>query len=58
MIKVINLSIAVKEPDGHNYHQAQYQEVIANALVDKLDVGIIDGSLNIFNIDLLLRNNQ
>lgn len=57
MIKVINLCIAVKEPDGHNYHQSQYHDVITTALVEKLNVGIIDGTLNIFNIDKLLRNN-
>lgn len=55
MIKVINLCIAVKELGGCDYRQEQYNKAIINALVDELNVGIIDGTLNIFNVSKTLK---
>ena len=42
--------VIIKEPDGENIPQEKYQQVITDSLVEELNIGIIDGTLNIFDV--------
>lgn len=56
MIKIINLHIAVRE-FGRDIPQEEYCNELTDAL-DNLGVEVIDGTLNVFNVDLLTKNKK
>lgn len=56
MIKIINLHIAVRE-SCRNIQNEEYCNELTDAL-DNLGVEVIDGTLNVFNVDLLSKKNN
>ncbi len=51
-MKVLSVTLIIDEKLGPKYPVEDYSNIISNAIVDELEVDIIDGNVNMFELGM------